>query len=80
MAYRLFRTGRSGAFDSKKNRLVRDLVGKEFSMRKKLLIVLVLSVVFTAALFGQELKIGFVYVGPIGDHGWTYQHDRAGSM
>ena len=21
------------------------------------------------------LKIGFVYVGPIGDHGWTYQHN-----
>ena len=22
-----------------------------------------------------QLKVGFVYVGPIGDHGWTYQHD-----
>jgi len=22
----------------------------------------------------DPLKIGFVYVGPIGDHGWTYQH------
>jgi len=22
-----------------------------------------------------EEKIGFVYVGPIGDHGWTYRHD-----
>ena len=21
------------------------------------------------------MKIGFVYVGPIGDHGWSYQHD-----
>ncbi len=21
-------------------------------------------------------KVGFVYVGPIGDHGWTYRHDR----
>ena len=27
------------------------------------------------AAFGQDkLKVGFVYVGPIGDHGWTYQH------
>ncbi len=25
---------------------------------------------------GQEpLEIGFVYVGPVGDHGWTYRHD-----
>ena len=21
-----------------------------------------------------ETKVGFVYVGPIGDHGWTYRH------
>ena len=28
------------------------------------------------ATFAQEpLKIGFVYVSPIGDAGWTYQHD-----
>ncbi len=25
----------------------------------------------------DPLKIGFVYVGPIGDHGWTYQHEVA---
>ncbi len=24
----------------------------------------------------DKMKIGFVYVGPIGDHGWTYQHDQ----
>jgi basic membrane protein A len=23
----------------------------------------------------DKLKVGFVYVGPIGDHGWSYQHD-----
>jgi simple sugar transport system substrate-binding protein len=23
----------------------------------------------------DPLKVGFVYVGPIGDHGWTYRHD-----
>ena len=22
------------------------------------------------------LKVGFVYVGPIGDGGWTFQHDQ----
>lgn len=22
------------------------------------------------------LKVGFVYIGPIGDHGWTYAHDQ----
>ena len=21
-----------------------------------------------------QMKVGFVYVGPIGDHGWNYQH------
>ncbi len=26
--------------------------------------------------FAADLKVGFVYVGPVGDHGWTYQHDQ----
>lgn len=24
----------------------------------------------------QKLKVGFVYVGPVGDFGWSYQHDE----
>ena len=28
-----------------------------------------------AAKAAEPLKIGFVYVSPIGDAGWTYQHD-----
>jgi simple sugar transport system substrate-binding protein len=24
----------------------------------------------------SKLKVGFVYVGPIGDHGWSYQHHK----
>jgi basic membrane protein A len=26
---------------------------------------------------GEPLKVGFVYVSPIGDAGWTFQHDTA---
>jgi simple sugar transport system substrate-binding protein len=26
---------------------------------------------------GDPLKVGFIYVGPIGDLGWTYAHDEA---
>jgi simple sugar transport system substrate-binding protein len=29
-----------------------------------------------AALAQDKLKVGFVYVGPIGDHGWSYQHHQ----
>src|SRR5579871_6501465 len=25
----------------------------------------------------DKLKVGFVYLGPIGDFGWTYQHEVA---
>ena len=28
------------------------------------------------ALAQDKLKVGFIYVGPIGDGGWTYQHDQ----
>ncbi|MEP4431807.1 MAG: BMP family ABC transporter substrate-binding protein, partial [Hyphomicrobiales bacterium] len=23
-----------------------------------------------------KTKVGFIYVGPIGDHGWSYQHNQ----
>ncbi|WP_263140590.1 BMP family ABC transporter substrate-binding protein [Pseudomonas sp. RIT-PI-AD] len=29
-----------------------------------------------AAFAADPLKVGFVYVGPVGDHGWTYQHEQ----
>lgn len=29
-----------------------------------------------AASAQQKLKVGFIYVGPVGDHGWSYQHDQ----
>ncbi|WP_018633424.1 BMP family ABC transporter substrate-binding protein [Neomegalonema perideroedes] len=29
-----------------------------------------------AAFAEEPLKIGFIYVGPIGDFGWSYQHDQ----
>ena len=28
-----------------------------------------------AATAGDKTKVGFIYVGPTGDHGWTYRHD-----
>src|SRR5687767_5936825 len=47
---------------------------------------LVIAVATLAAAFGlhapdvlaqSKLKVGFIYVGPVGDHGWTFQHDVA---
>ena len=29
-----------------------------------------------AAQAQDKLKVGFIYVGPVGDHGWTYQHNE----
>ena len=44
---------------------------------KKLLVALGALVLSIGPAFGADkLKIGFIYVGPVGDHGWTYQHDR----
>jgi len=31
----------------------------------------------SGAQAADPLKIGFVYVGPIGDHGWSYEHDQS---
>ena len=38
--------------------------------------VLALSLVTASAFGADPLKVGFVYVGPISDHGWSYQHDQ----
>ena len=37
--------------------------------------VLTLSLFLCLPAFADKLKVGFIYVGPIGDHGWTYRHD-----
>lgn len=29
---------------------------------------------------GQKLKVAFIYIGPPGDLGWTYEHDRGRKM
>jgi len=34
------------------------------------------AVVTAAIAQGAKKKVGFVYVGPIGDHGWSYQHHK----
>jgi simple sugar transport system substrate-binding protein len=30
----------------------------------------------TGAMAEDPMKVGFVYVGPVGDYGWSYEHDR----
>lgn len=36
------------------------------------------SAVFSASTLAEEpLKVGFIYVGAIGDMGWSYEHDQA---
>ena len=42
----------------------------------KHLAVLALSFLFCFSAFADKLKVGFVYVGPVGDHGWTYMHEQ----
>ena len=41
----------------------------------KLLTAAVLGLGLSAPAFADTTKVGFIYVGPVGDHGWTYRHD-----
>ena len=47
-------------------------------MRKLLAVLagLAMSLVVATASGADKLKVGFIYIGPTGDHGWTYQHDQ----
>src|SRR5918997_1537510 len=47
-------------------------------MKRSLLAILAAALTLSggAAVAQQKLKVGFIYVGPVGDHGWSYQHDQ----
>lgn len=36
-----------------------------------------MGVAASGAVAEDPTKVGFVYIGPVGDYGWTYEHDRA---
>src|SRR5204863_2864040 len=40
-------------------------------------VALSLGTAMTGAPAQEKLKVGFIYVGPVGDMGWTYQHEVA---
>jgi basic membrane protein A and related proteins len=50
-------------------------------MKKILIAATAVMLTAGASLFSasaaDKLKVGFIYLGPIGDLGWTYQHDLA---
>ena len=55
--------------DDVKGGIMKKLIG---------MVALALAMTFAAgaASAADKLKVGFIYVGPIGDHGWTYAHDQ----
>ncbi len=50
-------------------------------MNRRMIVVaaaaLALAASASCASAADKLKVGFIYLGPIGDFGWTYQHEAA---
>ena len=44
--------------------------------RTSLLAGVALALGLAGATMAEPTKVGFVYVGPVGDGGWTYEHDQ----
>jgi basic membrane protein A and related proteins len=48
-------------------------------MRKVLIVFAIVALAVVAgglsASAAEKLKVGFIYLGPVGDYGWTYQHE-----
>ena len=44
------------------------------------LLAIAMLFAFTFTATAKQLTVGFIYVGPIGDHGWTYRHDIGRQM
>ena len=49
-------------------------------MKRWLLALLILVIPLAAAQEDDTLTAGFIYVGPVGDYGWTFAHDEARRM
>ncbi len=45
-------------------------------MKKIVLLLLMLTLPFASAVCAKDIKAAFVYVGPVGDGGWTFAHDQ----
>jgi basic membrane protein A len=41
-----------------------------------MVITLLTSVLGAAGGTSEALKVGFIYIGPVGDYGWSYAHDQ----
>jgi len=38
--------------------------------------ILIAGLALAGSAKSEDLKVGFIYIGPTGDHGWTYEHDQ----
>jgi simple sugar transport system substrate-binding protein len=47
---------------------------RQWSLAAAVALLAIAAATFQTGAAGK-LKIGFVYLGPIGDLGWTYQHE-----
>jgi basic membrane protein A and related proteins len=55
--------------------LTRNEIMKKWNIVGMAAIVAIAAVTFHAYA-AEKLKVGFIYVGPVGDLGWTYQHEQ----
>src|SRR5580692_61248 len=51
-------------------------------MKNRIVVAAAAAVIAVAAATlsapaAEKLKVGFIYTGPVGDFGWTYQHEVA---
>ena len=53
---------------------------KYLSKLTTVMLVAMLSFGVVSTANADKLKVGFIYIGPPGDHGWTYAHDQARLM
>tara|TARA_B100000579_G_scaffold434635_1_gene455944 strand:+ start:463 stop:1536 length:1074 start_codon:yes stop_codon:yes gene_type:complete len=40
------------------------------------ILILPIALIWSSISLADPLKVGYIYIGPPGDHGWTYEHDQ----
>ena len=52
-------------------------MGGNLMKLRSILVGAALALTAASGSLAEKTKVGFVYVGPVGDGGWTYEHDQA---
>ena len=52
------------------------ILSKQLLIKSAATALTIMSLSISGFAQAEKVKAGFIYVGPVGDFGWSYEHDK----